>query len=383
MTDQTRLGYNYLNVPDVTEEMRHARAARLGGGVFFQTHQDFARSFKADNPARNVVIRNWPDGAVPNSVDDWLAKYRPLAEGGLIAQTVNEVGFTPANLAFHEALLERIKRDKIKMNIGILAQSVGTPGADEWGRADKILRLADELRDQVHLILHEYYGGVITSGFHGGNPTLIKPETWPNDTSNITLWHVGRYRFLKKNCVAKGIPLPRIIIGEFGADFTGDIGLWLASLRSTKGQYDIVDGWRDLVDQWRIWWQDWDGATAYMKQVEYADQHIYIDPEIETIMLYCRWNDGSWGTYQTNPELDKHVENYRSVVIPPPPPPPPPPPTPPPFNLQVLKVLYNDLTKASTRTRQMSLELATISDDLLKGSELLDALIKANESTDK
>lgn len=55
----------------------------------------------------------------------------------------------------------------------------------------------------------------------------------------------------------------------------------------------------------------------------------------------------------------------------------------PPFNLQVLTVLYNDLIKASNRTRQMSLELAAISDDLLKNSELLDVMIKANESTNK
>lgn len=373
----TRLGYNYLNVPDVAEEMRHARAARLGGGVFFQTQQDFARAFKADDPSRNVVIRNWPDGTVPSSVDDWLTKNRPLSEGGLIVQTVNEVGFTSANLTFHEALLERIKRDKIDIRVGILAQSVGTPGADEWSRAEKILRLADELRDKVHIVLHEYYGGVITSGFHGGNPTLIQPETWPENTRDITLWHVGRYRFMKKFCASKGIPLPRMIIGEFGADFTGDIGLWLASLRSTKGQYDIVDGWRDLVDQWRIWWPQWDGATAYMKQVAYADKHIYIDPEIETIMLFSRWNDGSWGTYQTNPELDKLIENYQPVPPPPPPDPDPVPPPVPPLDLQALTMVYNNVLKAATRTRQMSLELASISDDLNKDAQLLEALIKS------
>lgn len=379
MTEMTRLGYDYLNVPDVTEEMRHARAARLGGGIFFQMHLEFARAFKADNPARNVVIRNYPDKTVPSSVDDWLTKNRAFSEGGLIVQTVNEIGFTSANLAFHEALLERIKRDRIDIRVGILAQSVGTPGADEWGRAEKILRLADDMRDKVHLILHEYYGGVITSGFHGGNPTLIQPETWPVDTSNITLWHVGRYRFLKKYCVSKSIPLPRIIIGEFGADFTGDIGLWLASLRSTKGQYDIVDGWRDLVNQWRAWWPQWDGATAYMKQVAYADKHIYIDPEIETIMLYCRWTDGDWGTYQTNPELDKQIEDYHSEPLPPPPPPDPDP-LPPPLDLTALTLVYNNVLSASNRTRKLSLELASISDDLNKDAELLDAILKAHKS---
>lgn len=315
--NKNRFGYDYLAVPDVAEEMRHARAARLGGGLFFQTQVDFARDFKMALPNANVVIRNWPDGTLPASVDDWLAKNRHLSEGGLIVQTVNEIGLTPANIEFHTQLLERIKRDKIDMELGILAMSVGTPDPDkDWPRAEKMLRLADELRDKVHIILHEYYGGVVTSGFHGGDPTLIQPETWPDDTSDITMFHVGRYRFLKKHCQSKEIPLPRIIIGEFNADFTGDIGVWLTKLRSTKGKYDIVDGWRDLTDQWRIWWPEWDGATALMKQAEYADKHIYTDPEVETILMYARWNDGRWGTYQVNPEIDKQMEVYSSEIPP-------------------------------------------------------------------
>lgn len=52
----------------------------------------------------------------------------------------------------------------------------------------------------------------------------------------------------------------------------------------------------------------------------------------------------------------------------------------PPFNQQVLTVLYNDLVSAANRTRQMSLELATISDDLVKDAELLDAMLKANKT---
>lgn len=55
----------------------------------------------------------------------------------------------------------------------------------------------------------------------------------------------------------------------------------------------------------------------------------------------------------------------------------------PPFETTALILLYNNVLKASTRTRQMSLELATISDDLLKDADLLDALIKSSESTVK
>lgn len=317
------LGYNYLDVPDVAAEMEHGRRAHLGGGLFFQNHIEFARQFKADDPARRVVLRNYPDRKLPASVDDWLKTNQPLAEGGLIVQTVNEIGFGQDVIAFHEALLERIKRDRIKMNLGILGLSVGVPGPDEWYKGERLIRLAADLRDQVHFIMHEYYGAAITTGIIGGNPLqFIQPETWPQDTSGITMWHVGRYRFLKKYCANKGLPLPRIIIGEFGADYVGDIGTWLKTLPSDGGQYDSVDGWRDLLTQWRRWWPTWDGATAYMKQAVYAKERIYTDEEIELILLYCRWNDGGWRTYQTNPELDSHMEAYGQMSTSNPNPPP-------------------------------------------------------------
>lgn len=319
----TRFGYNYLKVPDVKTEMEHANKANLGGGLFFQNDIEFARGFKAARPARQVVLRNYPDKTLPASVDDWLKANQPLAEGGLIVQTVNEIGFGPDVIAFHEALLERMKRDRIRMNVGILGLSVGVPGADEWYRAEWLIRLAADLRDQVHFILHEYWGGVITSGFIGGNPgQFIDPFSWPTDTTDLTMWHVGRYRFLKQECKKKGLPLPRIIIGEFGADYVGDIGPWLKTLPSDGGQYDSVDGWRDLISQWRRWWPKLDGASAYMMQMQYGEDHVYTDEEVELIALYARWNDGNWGTYQTNPELDQQMEDRGQAELNNPPAPP-------------------------------------------------------------
>lgn len=319
MNRNDRRGYNYLNVPDVKTEMEHANKANLGGGLFFKDHIEFARNFKAERPHRKVVLRNFPDRTLPASVDDWLKANQPLAEGGLIVQTVNEIGFGQGCIAFHEALLERIKRDHIQMNVGILGLSVGLPGADEWYKAERLLKLAADLRDQVTLILHEYYGAVVTSGFIGGNPgQFIQPELWPTDTTDITMWHVGRYRFLKKYCRSKGIPLPPIIIGEFGADYVGDIGSWLRTLPSDGGPYDSVDGWRDLVTQWRRWWPKMDGATAYMKQWDYAQDYVYTDEEVELILAYARWHDGNWKTFQTNPEMDEQMEANGQVQAPPP-----------------------------------------------------------------
>lgn len=52
----------------------------------------------------------------------------------------------------------------------------------------------------------------------------------------------------------------------------------------------------------------------------------------------------------------------------------------PPFNSVVLNLLYTNVLKAATRTRQLSLEMASISDDLLKDAELIEALLKSQES---
>lgn len=53
-------------------------------------------------------------------------------------------------------------------------------------------------------------------------------------------------------------------------------------------------------------------------------------------------------------------------------------PAPPAAELTALKLLHAHVTQVATRTRSMSLELAGISDDLLKDAELLETLIKAN-----
>lgn len=377
----TRFGYNYLAVPDVTEEMRHAHAMNAGGGLFFQTQVDFARRFKNERPKSNVVIRNWPDGSVPNNVNDWLKANLPLTEGGLIVQVNNEVGLTDKNIQFYEALLTKIKVDRIKGNFGLFATSVGTPDPDhDWPRAERVLQLANDLYGQVHMIHHEYAGGVVTSGFNGGDPTLIQPNTWPTDTKFLTMWHLGRYRFLKKYLASKGRPMLRTIIGENGFDFTGDIGTWLAKLRSTKGQYDIVDGWRDLWDQWRVWWPQKDASTAYMDQLAYEDKYIYTDPEIETILLYCRWNDGNWGTYQTNPEMDKKLEAYTANNAPNPPAPIPTPiPTPTPVPVpssQDLSLIRDRLVVLSNQLQQHLQNGAIIESNLQADIEILNRMIK-------
>jgi hypothetical protein len=64
--------------------------------------------------------------------------------------------------------------------------------------------------------------------------------------------------------------------------------------------------------------------------------------------------------------------------------PPPPVPVPvPPFELTALRALRQHVNQVANRTRQISLELAGMSDDLLKDVELLDALIKVKEVTTK
>lgn len=78
---------------------------------------------------------------------------------------------------------------------------------------------------------------------------------------------------------------------------------------------------------------------------------------------------------------DYYAKQPPIVVTPPPidPPPPVDPPVPPPFNEQAMRLLYNNLLSAAATYRRVSLELATVSDDLLKDAELLDALIKSQK----
>lgn len=326
----TRIGENVLTVDNTLRP--HMEKMNPGGMVYFQNDINEALWAKARFPKSNIVIRYWPDAETYRKwpdVTQWVAARSNLIGTGIILQTMNEGGFNPEIIAWHERLLTYLINSGIDLRVGLLGLNVGTPKPEEWPMADNMFRLMAKLRGRAFLILHEYFGSVVTSGFIGGNPNnagvapgqpggtnLIPFNAWPNNPQAMTMWHVGRYKFLEHHLNLVGIPVPQIIIGEFGADYLSDIDGWLRSLHSTQGQYDVVDGWRDLWNDWRGWWNI-DPADAYMRQIAYADQKIY-DENIVAIILYGRGATPDWRQYRTDPDMDTRLESYSGVVLPPP-----------------------------------------------------------------
>jgi hypothetical protein len=328
----TRFGTHSLSVPDKAALAAHLVNIQAGGALFYQTERDFARSIKQALPDCHVVMRSYPDKDnirnFPN-VDDWIDRNQSLGDGGLIVQTTNEIAWSPDNIDWHVRLLTRIKERQLGLRVGMFALATGNPvDVNSWYLGEKLFRLAATMRDQAFMLLHEYFGGVVTSGIVGGSPqdTRYHPDyvpmaNWPKDTSNLTLFHVGRHRFLLNYLKSKSIPAPRILITEFGADYLGDVGTWLASLTSdsARANYpDTVDGWRELTTQWGKWYPGMSAPDVYMEMWKYADQHL-ISPEVEAILPYCDGYDPNWTKYRNDPEMNRPLELYAGhapVVIP-------------------------------------------------------------------
>lgn len=190
---------------------------------------------------------------------------------------------------------------------------------------------------------------------------LVSPNEYRNKPGASSGGHLYRYRLIWQ---AAGRELPTFI-GEAGISVDYDPG---------KG-YQLLEM-----------------SDAAVCQLMLDDDFWYEGGEIDRSWYLVggythesfRWRLGIFDY------LENHYEKQPPIITPPSPPPVDPPPpiiippppveTPPPFDQQVMKLLYNHLLNAAGRTRQMSLELATISDDLLKDAELLDALIKSQKS---
>jgi hypothetical protein len=153
-----------------------------------------------------------------------------------------------------------------------------------------MLELLDRNRSTMILGLHEYACAIITSGFVGGYPQFIQPNTWPGDVSGTTLWHLGRYKFLVNYCHSIGINPPRIILTEHGFDDVSDIKPWAERLLQT-GPYHNIRGWKSIVNQWNAWFNPlgWSAERAYFEQLSYADRVIYQNSPVEAQCIF------SWG----------------------------------------------------------------------------------------
>lgn len=324
-----RFGYNVLS-KDATLRP-HMEKINPGGMIYFQDQIDEAKWAKARFPNAHIMIRFWPDSDTYKKFPDpqkWVDAHSDMIGTGLIVQTMNEGGFTPEIIAWHVRLLNYLLNTGTDLRVGVLGLNVGTPKPEEWGMADEMFRLMAKMRGRVYLVLHEYFGAVVTSGIIGGDPNnagvahgqpggynLVPIANWPSNPQAQTLWHVGRYMFLKRHLASVGIPMPQIIIGEFGADYLSDIDAYLRTLHSTQGQYDIVDGWRDLWNDWRTWY-NLEPGDVYMKMAEYADKFIY-GSDVVAILFFARGTNGGWKTYRTDPDLDPYIEKYVAGNTPP------------------------------------------------------------------
>jgi hypothetical protein len=246
------------------------------------------------------------------------------------------------------------------MRFVVLNSSVGTPHQDDWYKARELLQVAGAMRDNVIIGLHEYAGGVVTSGFIGGEPGFIQPSTWPEDTSDLTLWHMGRYRFLLKYCRDSNLPIPRILITEWGFDDLGDIKAWTDRLQKTP-PYENIRGWRSLKNQWQAWFGKSE-QKALAQQLFYADDAIY-GPEVEGYQVFCWGKSPDWLQFDVSDALEWHAAlearaaetepqpQPEPTPEPPPQPEPIPGPPPPPFPVPKRYVTPDELAQALAQLR--------------------------------
>lgn len=327
----SKFGYNVMSVPDRARLYDHARKLQPPAMLFYSHMGGTAQEFAASFPNTAVILRSWPDGTdvLMEAPDKWLDRVSKGVPDNIYLYTCNEVGWSPALINWHVQVMKlAIQR---KRRLCILNMGVGQPGPDSWKDAKELVTLASQHRELFILGLHEYAGGVITSGLIGGDPKFIQPETWPaaSQTKALTRWHCGRLKFLVDQCREWGIQAPRVVVTEAGFDFTGDIGTWLNKLRFTPPNKSI-NGWKTLVDQWRDWWPVWSAEEAYAKQLQWAQDALWADAE--GVLLFGWGDSGGWSAYDVSAAgvLQAQLENAPAPVVAPPVTPPAPTPAPPP-----------------------------------------------------
>jgi len=191
----------------------------------------------------------------------------------------------------------------------VLNLATGNPTGQDiagaWAVAKPLLELLAVHRQHV-LGLHQYFGGVVTSGLHGGYPdnagvapgqpggvNLIPRAAWPTDVRDVTCFHLGRHKFLMQYCDSAKISYPRIFVTEYGADETSDIKDWLSKLKVVAG-YPGIRGWRTLIDQWGIWYRGVDPEEIYADMLIYGDKTFYTGSPVEAEMIFQLGNDTDW-----------------------------------------------------------------------------------------
>jgi hypothetical protein len=346
---------------------------------------DLAEQLKIASPTTNVIFRAWPDDGLHSwiSADDWARESKARIGGADVwVYAGNEPGWS-AYVVRHTAKTMRVQSHKLQaarasiqntdnlkarfahwllgvylwfinfiglrfeaaavkssvrwatevipacrrygLKVVVLNLSGGTPSPDAWKEpaAQDLLRLLDTNRDMAVIGLHEYACAVITSGFIGGYPQYILPDSWPKDVSDLTMWHCGRYRFLIRACESLGIKPPRIVITEFGFDDMSDIKGYTDMLPRTP-PYTSIRGWRSLVEAWKQLYSStgWTALDTLFNSYKYAATVIY--PAVEGALIFSRGASSAlWTQFDCeDDEFDNRLIAFANedVVIPPAPP---------------------------------------------------------------
>jgi hypothetical protein len=364
-----------------------------------------AKEIKAAVPNTTVIHREYPDDDIHTRVspEDWLKNRQDDAQGGIYQYTTNEAGFGQNLIDWHVRLMELAAPRRVPLVIGNM--SVGTPQAADWKSARKMIELLDKHRDLFVLGLHEYACGVVTSGYIGGYPdnagvepkpenkgkgrNLIPSANWParEEAQKLTMFHMGRFKFLLQACQDMGIKPPRIILTEHGFDDVSDIKPWAATLVQTP-PYQHPRGWKSLLNQWSNWYsgQGWSPQRAMFEQLAYADHTIYQGTPVEAQLIFC-WGHTSdrWDQFDVAEAATFHtlLEEYAAKPTPLPAPPPAPVPVPPapvpppaptiPANVQLLLTEMQAFLLAREATLRITRRVEIVE------QETLETLLEARE----
>lgn len=325
----SHFGYNVQKVENENAFAAHFKKAQLAGALFFagNTSFEFMVRLANENPDALIVVRNWPDTDQHKQMtpQQWMDKFAGQSFGGkLIIGASNECEWTPQFLSWTLELCKLAVKNKVRICIINLNSGHNTP--NEWAQAHDILQIAVDNPNLIYIGLHEYAGGLITSGFVGGDPTgiyqgqRIHPdytmiENWPNSEQlrGTTQWHCGRFRWLEQYCQDTFGKKPSIILTEHGFDYLSDIGTWLNALPRSTGS---VNGWRTLTNYWKQVFPNWTAEEALWFQLKYAEEVIYADSPVKARFIFDYGPNPDWTPYRVDGVLETKLENYAMAANP-------------------------------------------------------------------
>jgi hypothetical protein len=187
--------------------------------------------------------------------------------------------------------------------------------------------------------------------FWGLHPYWSKDGLKPEQGSSAI------HRTIAAHLADRNYDMPQLIFTEIGRD----------TYAGSK-----TNGWRSTGVS----------EEVYAAEIITARNTLWTEPYIRGACVYCYGSS----TMQWWPFDIENAKVLHSALIAvnataqQPPPKEPPPPKPVPVDLATLRLVKEHVSAVATRTRAMSLELAGISDDLLKDAQLLAALIQARET---